>query len=617
MQLRWIGLVLGITACGLSNQQFGDPSVGIGTGEPTAPDAGVDGSTSDASAETSDVHGVAIDLHFSSPTTITPVPQDLSAYVLQAYVPDDSPGGFRIIDAERTGSTFTIPGVPAGSFNLLVIAPDDPVPHFFQTTSHAIDLGVFRLGRVDGPLATLPTNLTFHVTGASPGQSGDRIFIDSFSTGAESLTFLPSGQTALDPFVLDWRGTGAPLLDAAEGDDLIVTHQRRATGFAPGQSQRTIVDAFSTRSVTLVDGQDASVTGVFAPPSVSTDLSVQFSPESYVQGHDVPVHQPFSMLMRLRAGLTGAVSQGAPLAELVQSITASQQPVFGFLTFNDPYPIERTRFIFSNASINWNYAARGTTQVATYFGNAFERVAATSFPQVTAPFPAPRGIKIGGVNSSQAGAVPFDGTHAVTIEWLPVIGVTHYTVTAMQLTTDGIAASLSTIATFDTTTTAAVMPPSLFEVGGSYVFAVASVVDPTTDYAGGTLRRQGFPISFHDAVTARLVFASSCGNGVVDSAFEQCDSGGVATESCNPDCTRPLCGDGFANTLAHESCDDAGDSAFCNANCTLAACGDGHVHFAGGEQCDDGNTASGDGCSPDCLIEPPFICSGDPSVCHF
>jgi cysteine-rich repeat protein len=266
----------------------------------------------------------------------------------------------------------------------------------------------------------------------------------------------------------------------------------------------------------------------------------------------------------------------------------------------------------------WNYAARGTTQTTPYFAATFQRTAAAGgFALVSAPFPAPRAIRVGGVDSSQASAVPFDGSHPVMIEWLPVVGVTHYEVTAMQITSDGLAATLTFIATFDTGATRVVMPRELFAVGGSYVFAVASIVDPTTDYAGGTLRRIGFPQSFHDAVTARLLFASSCGNGLVDAPFEQCDSGGVLTESCNADCTRPLCGDGIANTLAHESCDDAGDSTVCDANCTLAACGDGHVHGAGGEQCDDGNTRSGDGCSQDCLIEPPFICSGEPSVCHF
>jgi cysteine-rich repeat protein len=44
-----------------------------------------------------------------------------------------------------------------------------------------------------------------------------------------------------------------------------------------------------------------------------------------------------------------------------------------------------------------------------------------------------------------------------------------------------------------------------------------------------------------------------------------------------------------------------------------ASCGDSVVQA--GEQCDDGNTASGDGCSATCQIEPCYTCTGQPSVC--
>jgi cysteine-rich repeat protein len=611
--------MLGASACGLSNSQPDNLNIGVGDPMPDAgvPDGG-DGGAPDGpgGGEASDVHGVAIDLHVAAPNTATPVPEDLSGFVVQAYVPDDVAGGYRIIPGDTTAGSFTIPAVPAGSYYLLVVAPGDPIPHFYQTASHAIDLGVFALGRVDGPLPVQPTQLTFDLTGTAPAQSGDLFFIDSFATGGEAFGFVPNGGTALDGFVLDWRDTGAVLLDAAEGDDLFVTHQRR-NALPQGQATRTILDAFSTRTITLVDGQPTSVTGVFTVPAVSGIQSVQFSPASYLQGHDVPIHQRLSMLFRLRASLTGAFSQGAQLADVSQAINASQQPIFGSVAFNDPYPREWPRFVFVDPQPAWNYAARGTTQSTSYTGNTFTRTPASSFFDFSAPFPAPRGIKLAGVDSSQARAVPFDGSHAVTIEWQPVIGVAHYRVTAMQLTSDGSFATLAPTATFDTLGTSVAMPANLFAVGGSYVFSVASIVDPTTDYAGGTVRRQGFPVAIHDAVTARLLFASSCGNGVVDAPFEQCDSGGVASDSCNADCTRPLCGDGIANTLAHESCDDAGDSMFCNANCTLAACGDGKVHVAAGEQCDDGNLGAFDGCSSDCFVEPGFTCSGEPSVCHF
>ena len=45
----------------------------------------------------------------------------------------------------------------------------------------------------------------------------------------------------------------------------------------------------------------------------------------------------------------------------------------------------------------------------------------------------------------------------------------------------------------------------------------------------------------------------------------------------------------------------------------VATCGDGIT--VGAETCDDGNTASGDGCSATCELEPGYACTGAPSVC--
>jgi cysteine-rich repeat protein len=41
----------------------------------------------------------------------------------------------------------------------------------------------------------------------------------------------------------------------------------------------------------------------------------------------------------------------------------------------------------------------------------------------------------------------------------------------------------------------------------------------------------------------------------------------------------------------------------CRTACRLSFCGDGVVDVRRGELCDDGNTAAGDGCSPECGVE--------------
>ena len=46
----------------------------------------------------------------------------------------------------------------------------------------------------------------------------------------------------------------------------------------------------------------------------------------------------------------------------------------------------------------------------------------------------------------------------------------------------------------------------------------------------------------------------------------------------------------------------------------MPVCGDGSLTFP--EPCDDGNLNDGDGCSSTCMVEPNFVCSGEPSVCE-
>ncbi len=51
-----------------------------------------------------------------------------------------------------------------------------------------------------------------------------------------------------------------------------------------------------------------------------------------------------------------------------------------------------------------------------------------------------------------------------------------------------------------------------------------------------------------------------------------------------------------------------------NRDSGSALCGNGLIES--GEECDDGNRLPGDGCSPDCTIEPGWSCSGAPSTCR-
>ncbi|HEY2729453.1 MAG TPA: DUF4215 domain-containing protein [Polyangia bacterium] len=86
---------------------------------------------------------------------------------------------------------------------------------------------------------------------------------------------------------------------------------------------------------------------------------------------------------------------------------------------------------------------------------------------------------------------------------------------------------------------------------------------------------------------------SVCGNKIKEGS-EQCDDGNTATgDGCSPFCR------------LEPVCPAAGGAC-------ATACGDGlllPIDKANGQECDDGNTVGGDGCSATCKVEPGFKCN--------
>ena len=80
-----------------------------------------------------------------------------------------------------------------------------------------------------------------------------------------------------------------------------------------------------------------------------------------------------------------------------------------------------------------------------------------------------------------------------------------------------------------------------------------------------------------------------CGDGIVNSAVEQCDDGNDNdTDSCSNTCIASLSGSSVVTAS--------------NSVLTGAYCGDGIVNSAA-EQCDDGNGDDTDTCSNSCLTQ--------------
>jgi cysteine-rich repeat protein len=97
-----------------------------------------------------------------------------------------------------------------------------------------------------------------------------------------------------------------------------------------------------------------------------------------------------------------------------------------------------------------------------------------------------------------------------------------------------------------------------------------------------------------------------CGNSLLEDG-EECDDGNnLDDDGCLSSCVNASCGDGFIN-MGVEACDDGtndGSYGGCAVGCAALGpyCGDGTADLMFGEGCDDANADSADGCQADCVV---------------
>ena len=89
-----------------------------------------------------------------------------------------------------------------------------------------------------------------------------------------------------------------------------------------------------------------------------------------------------------------------------------------------------------------------------------------------------------------------------------------------------------------------------------------------------------------DESTSSTGVPSVCGDNIVE-GDEECDEGGVATETCDIDCTAVVCGDGVVNAVAGEMCEpgDEYENAHCDT-CVVVECNGGFADCDGAVGCE-------------------------------
>ena len=107
-----------------------------------------------------------------------------------------------------------------------------------------------------------------------------------------------------------------------------------------------------------------------------------------------------------------------------------------------------------------------------------------------------------------------------------------------------------------------------------------------------------------DGCSADCKSDETCGNGVTDTINgETCDdANSTSGDGCSGTCqSNEECGDGIPDP--QEECESSNMfTQTCDPDCTFRVCGDG-VFNTVAEECDDGNTNDGDGCSSKCIKE--------------
>lgn len=502
------------------------------------------------------------------------MPSKVFPAAFQAYVPDQSPAGYRAVTATAgAGDSIVLHDIPADATFLLQGSLFQGSPHYYVTDQHALKLRTESQGRCQPSpaFASATIDVAIDLTDSSGfiGANTDELDLHSFKLGAgNSIAEGVRGFTELQA-TIPW-GMLSPLVDAAAGDDLYVLHSRNDHGF------HHIVEWFDATGATLQNGQPASITGAFQSAtsmpasSRASTLSADLTRfEAPYAGTTRPGFFTVQLMAQPGAG-SGVVGNFGASAMLlgVSLSTQAGAPFQGMITpsyeYVDPFPASWKRTI--SVDFQRSHLVRLSSDPGGplgVVGGYHQQIEYAGSLQVAPALAPPTGITVGGVDFTRGGKVAFDGQSPVVVSWNPVLGAQLYEFSAERFVqASGSFAELKVT----TAGTSLKLPAAMFEAGPRYQLVLAAI-QTATEYSAGKLIPASLPQASASVPSGRFRFLPSCGDGIVQ-ANEDCDTRGESA-TCNVDCTTAMCGDGVINAAAGEQCDAVDESLTCTPDCKL------------------------------------------------
>ena len=420
--------------------------------------------------------------HLDTSTTLHPF--DLTAYPIQALVPNTS-GGFDTLTGVGHGDgTFSIENVPEGYYWLRFGST------YVWTSASFVDWSFDAFGRADGVYpATSPTNLSLTLANLNAWQGQDELAMEvpnqgtalSLPLASADITNPPSlGATALSGFTINFAGSAIsfPLLDASKGDQAYLN--QLTTRPAGSETYRALAKSYVAPATTMTDGVATNLSGGFLDIAQTSTLRLNWQRSAFaafapsINPTAVPSGNYFFTYAYPLSSTYGLPFNAFQLLDYTGTGTGDID--FGDLPYGNPFPSPWSVAAETYQGFDVSYLAPGATTPVVLTRYSYQ--ATTALPTATAPVKPLLGPvqapKINGKDlfSNQVSV----GTTPVLSWGSPLVGpASGYVVTCYRLFASGSTSSLQAVGRFRTRTSSIQIPSGILTAGNTYVITIASL----------------------------------------------------------------------------------------------------------------------------------------------